>query len=80
MSKINAKKQTFYHLSDFVDIHSLNNTNLIVPDTKYAKGSTFFIGHELHRVAKPLINTLPKITRYVQDCDGNKYVTIIKNK
>ena len=53
---------------------------LIVLDTKYAKGSKFFIGHELRRVAKLLINMLPKITKYVQGYDGNTYVTIINNK
>ena len=64
-----------------IDVNILNDGSVLVLDEKqYKEVLSFLAGYYSHDYANSLLIKFAKMTGYVKNDDGDKYLTVIDNK
>ena len=74
------KNCTYYVLDEIINIKNLDLSNIKIQKKSYKNILIYYTGYVASNILKPLDLFINNDTRYLEENDGNNYLTLILTK
>ena len=75
--EIDIKNRTHYFLNDIIKIKNLDPVNIKTDGKSYENILIYYIGYVTPTSVKPLYLIINKVNGYIDEYNGNKYLTLV---